>query len=414
MDGVDVAAVRLERNGFVLPNVGLSMAYPRRLQDALRTIIANPAAAASAPLEELATTITRVHCAAVRQFFAVYPDLRARIRIIGCHGQTIWHNPAQGETRQLFDGALAAKLLQLPVMCDFRSKDVRAGGQGAPLLPLYHLALLPHVFQALYSDKKLPRALAFLNIGGVANVTFLPTSAPMALVPEGDNPDSLKIMAFDTGPGNALLDDFMLLRRGLDCDAHGALAARGRADERLVAAFMNHPYFLQKPPKSLDRNAFHGFLDALGPLSDEDGAATLVALTVAAIVRAQRLMPQRPKIWLVCGGGRKNVTIMAQLRKALQDVDLIPVEAIGLEGDFIEAQGFAYLAILARFGLPISLPLTTGVPVPLTGGTYHAPPAGFPKAPERVPENRDDELFLDEMLGLDPEAGDAPLRKNEA
>ena len=270
---------------------------------------------------------------------------RESVALAGVHGQTILHRPAAGVTRQLCDGARAAAALAIDVVCDFRAADVAAGGEGAPLAPIYHAAM----------TAGLERPLIVLNWGGVGNVTWLG--------PEGS------IVAFDTGPANALIDDFLFSRRGVGFDADGQLAASGRVDAAALQAMMRDPYFDRPPPKSLDRNHFATAVAAVERLSDADGAATLAAFTVEATAAALRQAPAAPKRWLVGGGGRRNAFLMHRLAERL-GVPVEPVEAIGFDGDAIEAQCFAYLALRARKGLPISFPGTTGVPAPMTGGVF--------------------------------------------
>ena len=236
---------------------------------------------------------------------------------------------------------------------DFRSADVRRGGQGAPLAPLYHAALAAG----------LEKPLAVLNLGGVANVTWVGSAGPDTAVEE------TPLMAFDTGPANALLDDWMLHRTGAPFDRNGETAARGAADGGRIAAWLDHPWFRTAPPKSLDRNAFDAAVD---DLSVENGAATLTAFTVQAVVRAVGWMPEAPCRWLVTGGGRRNGFLMDCLRAAL-DAPVDPVESVGWNGDALEAQAFAWLALRVVDGLPTSLPSTTGVPEPTSGGIISRP-----------------------------------------
>ncbi len=215
--------------------------------------------------------------------------------------------------------------------------------KGAPLVPLYHAAI----------SARLERPLTVLNWGGVGNVTYLGADG--------------EIVAFDTGPANALLDDFVGKRLGVSCDEGGALAATGRVDRDLAARFLRDAYFDRPPPKSLDRNHFHAAMGALEGLSDADGAATLAAFTVEATAAATRHFAAKSSRWLVCGGGRRNLTLMRALAARLE-ARVEPIEAIGYDGDVVEAQCFAYLALRSRQGLPITLPTTTGAPRPLTGG----------------------------------------------
>ncbi len=271
--------------------------------------------------------------------------------IVGLHGHTILHRPAERRTWQLGAGAQLARRLRLDVVADFRSADVAAGGEGAPLAPLFHAALAA----------ALPKPLAVLNLGGVANVTWIGSGG----IGSGRIGGAADILAFDTGPGNALIDDWVRTHTGAAADLDGALAGAGRASEAHVARFLQRPFFARKPPKSLDRDDFR---DAMPEgLSLEDGAATLTEMTAAAVVAGCRHFPAPAREWLVCGGGRHNPTLIAALARRL-DAPVRPVEAVGWNGDALEAQAFAYLAVRSIAGLPLSLPSTTGVPRPTTGG----------------------------------------------
>ena len=348
MDGVDVAW--LDGDGEIVNQVGpgATYAYPEAVERQLRAVIADPQVAAG-PLDQLERDVTDAHVAAVERFFEEFGVARESVALVGLHGQTVLHRPQAGITRQLCDGARAAAKLNIDVVADFRSADVAAGGEGAPLVPLYHAALA----------QGLERPLMFLNWGGVGNVTYLGRGG--------------EIIAFDTGPANAPIDDFVRRRRGLTHDEGGALASRGRADEQMIAGWMRDPYFARPAPKSLDRNHFHALARSADALSDEDGAATLAAFAVEATAAALAHVPEAPARWLVCGGGRKNSTLMARLKGRL-GVQVDPVESIGQDGDFIEAACFAHLALRSRRGLPLSLPTTTGVPRPLTGGIFQPRP----------------------------------------
>lgn len=348
MDGIDVAW--LDGDGEVIHQVGpgATYPYPEKVARRLRAAISDPEAAAG-PLPELERDVTDAHVAAVERFFSEFGVDRASVALVGLHGQTVLHRPQARLTRQLCDGARAAAALGVDVVNDFRSADVAAGGEGAPLAPLYHAALA----------HGLARPLMFLNWGGVGNVTYL-----------GRNGE---IVAFDTGPANAPIDDFVRRRRGLTHDEGGALASRGRPDEGLIAAWMRDPYFARPAPKSLDRNHFHVLTRGADELPDEDGAATLAAFAVEATAAALAHVPETPARWLVCGGGRKNALLMALL-KARLGVQVEAVETIGQDGDFIEAACFAHLALRSRRSLPLSLPTTTGAPAPLSGGVFWARP----------------------------------------
>jgi anhydro-N-acetylmuramic acid kinase len=348
MDGIDVALIRSDGEALVEPGPGATFPYPDAVRQALQKVIADPGAA-QGPLDDLQRAVTDSHVDAVFAFMKRFAVSRDDVALVGLHGQTILHRPRERFTRQLCDGARASRALGLDVVNDFRAADVAAGGEGAPLVPLYHAAICAG----------LARPLMVLNWGGVGNVTYLGAKG--------------EIVAFDTGPANALIDDFVHRRRGLSHDEGGALAAAGRVDDAVLAKLMSDPFFDVAPPKSLDRNHFHAIAREAEKLGDEDGAATLAAFTIAATAAALRHFGDRPQRWLVCGGGRRNLTLMAALRAKL-GVEVEPIEAIGYDGDVIEAQCFAYLALRSRRGLPLSLPTTTGAPRPMPGGVFWPAP----------------------------------------
>lgn len=290
--------------------------------------------------------ITQTHIQAVKTL------LRGRkADVIGFHGQTILHDPLRRLTLQIGDAQALAKAVGIPVVYDFRSADMAAGGQGAPFLPLYH--------QALAWAGKIALPAAIVNIGGVSNVTWL-----------GTRPDD--IFAFDCGPGNALIDDFVRARTGQAFDVDGALARTGQIHHDLNAAWMQQhaAFFAVKPPKSLDRN--HWQTPGIEGLSTEDGAATLAAFTAHTIAASAQHFPQAATGWFITGGGRQNNFLMDLLQKKLH-VSVQSVEALGWNGDALEAEGFAYLAVRSLLNLPLSLPGTTGVPAPQAGGRVARP-----------------------------------------
>ncbi len=276
--------------------------------------------------------------------------------IAGFHGQTLAHDPQGRGTHQAGNGDLLARTLGLPVVWDFRSADVAMGGQGAPLAPFYHFALARHIGAE--------QPIAILNLGGVGNVTWID---PRQTAPE----QAGALLAFDTGPANAPLNDLMLRLTGRAVDEGGALAATGRADAALIDRFLTHPYFYRMPPKSLDRNDFHAALD-VGHLSPADAAATLTAAIAAAVARGAEHFPTPISRLLVTGGGRHNATLMAELSERLR-IAAEPVEAAGLDGDMLEAQAFAFLAVRVARGLATSGPMTTGVAALVGGGRVSRP-----------------------------------------
>jgi anhydro-N-acetylmuramic acid kinase len=350
MDGIDVALIESDGEARLETGPSATFPYPSAVAQRLRAVVADLSEAQAprldeAPQLELERLVTDAHVAAVEAFLERFSISRERVGLAGLHGQTILHRPRAGLTRQLCDGARAAAALKIDVVSDFRSADVAAGGEGAPLAPIYHAAMAAG----------LERPLMVLNWGGVGNVTYLGLRQ--------------EIIAFDTGPANALIDDFLIARRGLAFDEGGALGGSGRVDSEALAALMSDPYFDRPAPKSLDRNHFSAAAACVKHLSDADGAATLSAFTVESTAAALKHVPQPPSRWLVGGGGRLNPNLMRRLGQRLQ-VRVEPVEAIGFDGDSVEAQCFAYCALRSRRGLPISFPATTGAPRPMTGGVF--------------------------------------------
>lgn len=280
--------------------------------------------------------------------------------LIGYHGQTLAHDPGGRGTHQAGSGAALARETDRRVVWDFRTEDVRRGGQGAPLAPFFHWACADW---AVREGHMAAEPVVFLNLGGVGNLTWVD---PAAAGPETG------CIAFDTGPANAPIND-MMRARGLGArDEGGALAARGRADATIVAEFLRHPYFVRLPPKSLDRDAFAGLSTAVAGLTAEDAAATLVAALAESVAAGLVHLPEGTARVLVCGGGRHNGAIMAALAQAV-DCPVEPIEAIGLDGDMLEAQAFGWLAVRVLRGLPTSGPATTAVPAPVCGGRISAP-----------------------------------------
>ncbi len=342
LDGIDVAAIVTDGHHQVTAGPALTVLYPEAFRERLRAVLGGVGPAPDIAAVE--AELTRRHAEAVKQFRVHHPE--TAIELIGFHGHTILHRPAERRTWQIGDGALLARLIGLDVVADFRTADVAAGGEGAPLAPLYHAALAA----------KLPKPVAVLNLGGVGNVTWIG--------PRTDN-GADDILAFDTGPGNALIDDWVRRHTGRAADFDGALARAGQVSAEHVARFLALPFFDRKPPKSLDRDDFQGCIPQ--DLGVVDGAATLTEMTAAAVAAATRHFPSPAREWLVCGGGRHNPALMAALARLL-GAPVHPVEAVGWDGDALEAQAFAYLAVRSVLGLPLSLPSTTGAPSPVHGG----------------------------------------------
>ena len=351
LDGIDVALVESDGETKVVRGPSCTVAYGESQRDLLRRALAEAVDLAdrtsrSGVLLEAERALTQWHADAVQAWSQKSGISLSNIDIIGFHGQTIIHRPERRLTVQLGDGTALANAVGIPVVFDMRAADVAAGGQGAPLVPAYHRALA----------QQLPeRPVAFVNIGGVANMTWVGRDG--------------ELIAFDTGPGNALIDDWMKHQTGATRDEGGRLALSGRVDEATVAQFLGDSYFERPAPKSLDRNSFAGV--KLDGLRAADGAATLVAVTARAIAAARIHMPEAPRTWIICGGGRHNRAIMETLSALLPAV--VPAEAHGFNGDSIEAEAWAYLAVRCLKGLPISFPGTTGVPQPMTGGVIVRP-----------------------------------------
>lgn len=273
-------------------------------------------------------------------------------QIVGFHGQTLAHDPRGRGTHQIGDGAALAEALGVTTVWDFRSTDVELGGEGAPLAPYFHFACAKWI--------KATAPVAFLNLGGVGNLTWVDPSLPK---PDAEG----ACLAFDTGPANAPINDLMMERRGLPYDKDGALASKGKVVDGALELFLEEPYFRRMPPKSLDRDDFSLMLDLVRELNDADAAATMTAMSAAAVMQAMEHCPTVPERLLVTGGGRHNPVMMAMLQAGL-DCDVLPVEDVGLNGDMLEAQAFGYLAVRVLRGLPTSGPSTTGVRAAVGGG----------------------------------------------
>ena len=353
LDGnIDVALLKTDGETITEFGAYALKPYPRWIRDLLERAQAeariwNFEGAEPSVFAEAEEALTRAQSAAVRELVDESGLSMADIGVVGFHGQTVLHRAPQagrlGETRQLGDGGLMSELLATKVAYDFRTSDIRAGGQGAPLAAVYHAALLRSADPSGNT--------AILNLGGVGNITWW----------DGDD----ALVAFDTGPANAPINDFMKARGLGEMDRDGALAAEGSVDEARLDELLKHSYLTAPYPKSLDR---FDFTDSMADcLNEADGAATLTAFTTSAVGKALDILPRRPSRLAVSGGGRRNPTMMRMLVERAK-VELIPVEALGWRGDAVEAECFAFLAVRVLRGLPISFPSTTGVPAPMTGG----------------------------------------------
>lgn len=349
-DGIDLAEI--ETDGLTVSRFGPSETVSYRAET--RRNVLEAAGLKGENREnwpQVAQDVTADHVEAIRAFLARH-DLAPDAVVF--HGQTVWHDPKAGETVQLGDPQALADGLNLPVIGDVRLADMEAGGEGAPLVPVYHRALA----KTLVGAEREP--LCFLNIGGVSNLTFI----------SGDH-----LLAFDIGPGNALLDDWVRRHGAGDYDAGGAVSAKGRADELKLTEALSHPFLSEPGPKSLDRYSFSGgFVDGM---SLEDGAATLLAFTAEAIARAEALLPGRPRLWLVCGGGRRNPVLMQFLRDRLSG-EVVSADEFRIDGDALEAQAMAFLGARLKAGLPTTFPETTGTARPVSGGKVYVPSCNGP------------------------------------
>ncbi len=342
-DGVDAAILRTDGRDIVESGPSYFTPYSDKLRSQILALMRGEGNAT-----QVAGALTDVHIDAVNELLNSVGMKREEIALIGFHGQTIKHAPEKSITVQIGEPQRMAAELRIPVVADFRTADVKAGGHGAPLVPLYHAALAC----------ALPKPLMVVNIGGVSNVTWL-----------GEHGE---IIAFDSGPGSGLIDDWMQKHTGQRFDKDGAAAAQGISDAALVKQFLQDEYFLRDAPKSLDRNHFKEFVSALlasKPLSVEDGAMTLTTMTTAAIALSFGAVLAVPKQVLITGGGRHNATMM-QLLKNCVSVPVLPVEQVGWNGDMLEGEAFAYLAARSVQGLPLSIPTTTGVKAPTAGGKF--------------------------------------------
>ncbi|MEM8775912.1 MAG: anhydro-N-acetylmuramic acid kinase [Pseudomonadota bacterium] len=346
LDGVDAAMVLTD--GEVIFDFGQSSyrAYSAEEQAVLRSGLGYWPEELG---QEILPLIQQTHLDALSGFEGA--------ELIGFHGQTLTHDPKGRGTHQAGDGAALALHLDLPVVWDFRTADVELGGEGAPLAPFFHFACAKWIGAE--------RPLAFVNLGGVGNITWIdPTKE--SPVEEG------ALLAFDTGPANAPINDLLMERRNEPFDRDGALALKGKVKEGAIERFLRDPFFRRIPPKSLDRDAFAKLKKEIADLSDADAAATLTGIAAAGVLQAMEHCPIPPERLLITGGGRNNPILMAMLRAAI-DAKVDPVEAVGLDGDMLEAQAFAHLAVRVLRGLPTSCPATTGVSAAVGGGTVSWP-----------------------------------------
>ncbi len=363
LDGVDVALIETDgervnvvkgHNNFLEPLGPTGYRGYAEEEKALLRAATKDAESVTVPedrpgrLPEAEAFVTQAHAEAVEHFLAENGLSAADIDVIGFHGQTVIHRPDHRISTQIGDGQALARRLGIAVVSDLRRADIEAGGQGAPLVPIFH--------KALAEASGFDGPFGILNIGGVANATLIDSKGG--------------VIAFDTGPGNALIDEWMQERENKNLDDGGRTAARGRPDESLLAWLLMHPFFVRRPPKSLDRNWFSHKL--AGQLSTEDGAATLTAFTARAVARALDHAPEVPTRWIVAGGGARNGELVRLLHYHLR-AEITTADAIGWSSAYLEAQAFAHLAVRSLKGLPITFPSTTGVREAISGGVLARP-----------------------------------------
>lgn len=353
MDGVDVALIRTD--GLNMLERGPSMMFPYDAETRATLLVALKDAATltdrdarPGTLRQAETLITELHAGAVDQFLEKFGIDRSTIDVIGFHGQTVLHRPEIGLTIQIGNGKLLAAKTGIAVVNDMRANDMVHGGQGAPLAPVYHQAL-SHSLSSEFSGKT---PIAFVNVGGISNVTIV-----------GE-----ELVAFDTGPGNGLIDQWIAAHDAGGYDKDGGIAATGQVDEAALNEMLASSWFSKLPPKSLDRSDFPPLEP--GKLSLQDGARTLARVTAESVIRSADLFPKAPKLWVICGGGRHNPVIMGDLGQLAeaQGSRVISAEDAGFDGDAIEAQAWAYMAVRSLEHLPLTFPGVTGVSEPVSGG----------------------------------------------
>lgn len=354
MDGIDLAMLETDGDRLVRRGAASFTAYDatfrRRLEAALETAKAlSERSERPGELAAIEIELTDRHAAAVEAFLAREAMTASDVDVIGFHGQTVLHRPRQALTVQLGDGARLARRLGIDVVHDLRANDMRLGGQGAPLAPAYHRALAT----ALPEQWAAETPVAFVNIGGISNITFIGRDGTL--------------IAFDSGPGNMMIDQWVNRNAGIPYDSGGAIASEGRVLASLASRYLSAPFFTARERMSLDRNDFLPPEDQEAGL--EDGARTLAFVTAAAIEKAQAHLPEKPKLWILTGGGRHNRMIVEDLSVATRHSGrVIVAEEAGLNGDSMEAEAWAWLAVRSLRGLPLTYPGTTGVKQPATGG----------------------------------------------
>ena len=355
MDGIDAALVETDGQERATFGPALMIPYEAAFRRRIEASLTDAKAITQrdqrpGDLEALEREITDRHAAAVATLLGKAGLVPSDVAVIGFHGQTVLHRPQQSLTVQIGDGPRLAEMTGIDVVADMRANDMAHGGQGAPLVPAWHAALA----RVLCDTGKASWPVAFVNVGGISNITF---------VPERGDP-----VAFDCGPGNALIDQWVQANAGVGYDDGGRIGSEGAIIREVLDAYLAHPFLDLPGPKSLDRNDFT--LEAAGTMELADGARTLAAVTAHAIHSSARHLGARPASWILCGGGRRNANIVAELTllASAEGACVIDSDDAGLDGDAMEAQAWAYLAVRSLRGLPLTWPSTTGVDRPLTGG----------------------------------------------
>jgi anhydro-N-acetylmuramic acid kinase len=357
LDGIDVALVRTDGETVVERGAFLSLPYEPAFRDRLKQALEDAKlirerAERPGDLSPMERDLTLRHVEAVRLFLQRAGLRASDIDLIGFHGQTVLHRPDEGLTVQIGDGAWLAKETGIPVVYDMRANDMVHGGQGAPLVPVYHQALAHTLPEAQWP-------VCFINIGGISNLTFLGRDGT--------------IIGFDSGPGNTLIDQWVEAHAGIPYDDGGRIASEGQVIAALAKHYLDNPFFTAPTRRSLDRNDFRPPEGREAELSD--GARTLAYVSAAAILKSSGHLPAKPKTYVICGGGRLNRTIMADLARLAgeQGADVLSAETAGFDGDAMEAEAWAYLAVRSVKGLALTFPGTTGVKAPVTGGIVARP-----------------------------------------
>lgn len=337
MDGIDLALLESDGRKIINRKNFSYLPYSKDFKTRLSNLIYDRPTLEE--IKDVEKELTILHASLVNKFLSENNLNPQEIDVIAFHGHTIFHNAHQGITWQIGNAHLLSHLCKIDVVADFRSRDVALDGQGAPLVPIYHAHL--------FAKQKKPYAV--LNIGGISNISYFVSD------------DENDIIAFDICFGNAPIDDLMKKKLGRDFDANGEIAAKGNIDYLLADRILQNEIFHKKPPKSFDRDDFSEVIAPINNLKIEDALATFAYMHAKAININLDFLPQRPKEIFICGGGRKNSVLISEMKKHIISCNIIAVDEIGFNGDAIEAEAFAFLAIRSLENLPISFKNTTGI-----------------------------------------------------